>query len=321
MALSDDQKAMLRLLAQREQGYDDIAALMGLSVDEVRAQGRRTRSPSSRRKGAGAGRSPTSRLRLTPSPRRAAVEPPAGARAARRAATPEPPPRSRLPPRRPAGQSARPPPRPKLSLPGERRRPRRDRRWRRGARPPGRDPRPRRRRRLRRLAAATPATTTAGRRKHRHQPPANPKLTQAVLDAVDGSDAKGVATFGRVKNTLALQIEAEGLEPTGKGESYTIWLAESPQKMLPLAATAVGEDGKIGAQVEVPTEVLGYLANETFDQIVVTRTDNAALKASLEKATAEKEAPTYTGAEVLGGDRHRPDRRRRRKRSAAQAGE
>ena len=38
MALTDDQRAMLRLLAQREQGYDDIAALMGLSVDEVRAK-------------------------------------------------------------------------------------------------------------------------------------------------------------------------------------------------------------------------------------------------------------------------------------------
>ena len=38
MGLSDDQRAMLRLLAQREQGYEDIAALMGLSVEEVRAR-------------------------------------------------------------------------------------------------------------------------------------------------------------------------------------------------------------------------------------------------------------------------------------------
>ena len=45
--------------------------------------------------------------------------------------------------------------------------------------------------------------------------------------------------------------------------------------MLPLASTEVGEDGKIGAQVEVPTEVLAYLANETFDQIDITRTDDA----------------------------------------------
>ena len=38
MALSDEQNAMLRLLASGEQGYDDIAALMGLSVTEVRAK-------------------------------------------------------------------------------------------------------------------------------------------------------------------------------------------------------------------------------------------------------------------------------------------
>ena len=36
--LSDDQRALLRLLAQREEGYGDIAALMGLSVDEVRSK-------------------------------------------------------------------------------------------------------------------------------------------------------------------------------------------------------------------------------------------------------------------------------------------
>jgi hypothetical protein len=129
----------------------------------------------------------------------------------------------------------------------------------------------------------------------------NPKLTQAVLSPVDGSDAKGVATFGRVKNSLALQVEAEGLAPTEKGQSYTIWLYESPRKMLPLASTAVGENGKIGAQVEVPVEVLAYLAKETFDQLDVSLTEDATLKASLAKATKEKKAPIYTGADVLRG--------------------
>jgi hypothetical protein len=38
MALTDDQKAMLRLLAQREQGYGDIAALTGQEVDGVRGK-------------------------------------------------------------------------------------------------------------------------------------------------------------------------------------------------------------------------------------------------------------------------------------------
>jgi DNA-binding Lrp family transcriptional regulator len=39
VALSDDQKAILRLLAQRGgQGYEDLAALMGISVEEVHAR-------------------------------------------------------------------------------------------------------------------------------------------------------------------------------------------------------------------------------------------------------------------------------------------
>jgi hypothetical protein len=38
VALSEDQQAMLRMLAQREQGYGDIAALSGQSVEQVRAK-------------------------------------------------------------------------------------------------------------------------------------------------------------------------------------------------------------------------------------------------------------------------------------------
>jgi hypothetical protein len=128
------------------------------------------------------------------------------------------------------------------------------------------------------------------------------EVTKASLEAVDDSDAVGVAIFGRVKKSLALQVAAEGLEPASDGESYTIWLAASPEKMLPLASTEVGEDGRIGAQVEVPVEVLAYLANETFGQIAITRTDDSQLRASLAKATKEKDAPLYTGEEVLRGE-------------------
>jgi len=131
----------------------------------------------------------------------------------------------------------------------------------------------------------------------------NRKVTKASLKAVDGSDATGVAVFGRVKKSLALQVAAEGLEPTGKGESYTIWLAASPDKMLPLASTnEVGEDGKLAAQVEAPVEVLAYLANETFGQIAITRTEDSRLEATLREATKKKQAPAYTGEEVLLGE-------------------
>ena len=78
MGLSDDQKAMLRLLAQREQGYEDIAALLGLSVDEVRAKvgdalaqlrsGRQARRRRSRRRPPDSGRSRTA-VRAAPAAR------------------------------------------------------------------------------------------------------------------------------------------------------------------------------------------------------------------------------------------------------------
>jgi hypothetical protein len=128
------------------------------------------------------------------------------------------------------------------------------------------------------------------------------EVTKAVLNPVDGSESSGEAIFGRVKNTLALQVLAEGLEETGNGESYTIWLSASPDKMLPLASTEVKADGRIQAQVEVPTEVLAYLANETFGFIAVTKTDDSQLEASLAKATKERKAPVYTGIEVLRGE-------------------
>jgi hypothetical protein len=127
------------------------------------------------------------------------------------------------------------------------------------------------------------------------------QVTKAILSEVGGSGASGVAIFGRFKNKLALELAAEGLQFTPKGTSYTVWLAASPQKMLPLASTAVPKSGKIGAQFEVPVEVLAYLANETFSDITITRTDDATLEAALQEATKAKEAPEYTGEPVLNG--------------------
>ena len=130
----------------------------------------------------------------------------------------------------------------------------------------------------------------------------NPKLTQAVLGPVDGGDAKGVATFGRVKNSLALQIEAEGLEPTEKGQSYTVWLYESPRKMLPLASTAVGDNGKIGAQVRSPDRSARLPRQRNLRPARhLPHRRCRPCEASLAKATKEKSAPIYTGTDVLRG--------------------
>ncbi|HET9198302.1 MAG TPA: hypothetical protein VFN92_08630 [Solirubrobacterales bacterium] len=301
MALSDDQKAILRLLSQRgEQGYEDLSALMGIEADEVYR----------RAKDAGAA------LESEGIPAPSIPEPPGGGDSPSVARAGEAPPGESPPP--PAISK---PEEPTPSPP---------------ALPKGK-PRPPLRKEIKLLegrglwallagaavvilfvvfvlfgggddgggdstTASSPSEqgTVAALEKAAEQ--GKREVTKASLAAVDDSDATGVAVFGRVKNTLALQVAAEGLEPAEEGEGYTIWLAASPQKMLPLASTEVGEDGRIGAQVEVPTEVLAYLASETFRDIAITRTEESQLKASLRKATKAKAAPVYTGDEVLRGE-------------------
>ena len=289
MPLSDDQKAILRLLSQRgEQGYEDLSALMGISVGEVHA----------RAKAAAA------ELEAEGIPAPAIPEPGGGGEPQREEAAPAPEKPKAPAPALPKGEK-KPPLKKELKLLENRGL------WAilagvaivvvflviilSGGGGGGSDST------TGTTAASGKVTEQAVESLEKSAAKGGKEVTKAVLNPVDGSEASGVAVFGRVKNKLALQVYAEGLEQTSGNEGYTIWLAASQSKMLPLASTPVGKDGKISAQVEVPVEILAYLANETFGQIAITKTDESQLKASLAKATKEKNAPSYTGAEVLRG--------------------
>ena len=118
------------------------------------------------------------------------------------------------------------------------------------------------------------------------------KVTQAVLEPADGSEASGRAIFGRVgKEEIVLQVTAEGLEPTEKGQSYTVWLYRSPKLSLRVGSVPVGEDGKLGARFSIPAELLAYVAGGAFNQIYVSRTSDAAYQREVAKAKKEKSLP------------------------------
>jgi len=312
VALSDDQKAILRLLSQRgEQGYEDLSALMGISAEEVHKRAKDAAAaleaegipaPDIPEPGGGAG---------SPSVAKDGEAPPGEPAPPEAPAKTSPAPAAEKPPALPKGKS-KPPLKKELKLlegrglwailagaaivviflvfilvsggdddsgdssasaSGE------------SCKVTAKAPEPN----GKNIEALAVAAVDTGK-----------DVTRAVLNPVDGSEGRGLAVFGRVKNSLALQVAAEGLPPGGEC-GYTIWLAASPRKMLPLASTKVAKDGVINAQVEVPVEVLAYLANETFGQLAITRTDESQLKASLAEATKEKKAPVYTGTEVLRG--------------------
>jgi hypothetical protein len=349
VALSDEQNAMLRLLASGEQGYGDIAALMGLSEAEVRAKvvgalaqldaegqpvpnipppvagGAQPAAevaptepvaPAAETGGAGAAAEtePAVADAIAPKPGaeptpKAATEPSTPKPTAAGAKAPVPTPNA------PAGAGTTPPPSDRsssggrtITLPAGRGA------WLLGggliaaiavivvvillvSGGGGGD-------NSSTTASTTPAAETGGGENAAESGGAK-EPTVAQLVATDGSEAEGKATFGRIKNKLALAVEATGLEPTTSGSSYTIWLAQSPTKMLPLASTGVKASGKgagdIAAEFEVPVEVLAYLANGTFAELAITRTDTAKVNAAIKVARKEKSTPAYTGEEVLHG--------------------
>lgn len=128
------------------------------------------------------------------------------------------------------------------------------------------------------------------------------RITQAVLEPADGSDANGRAVFGRIGNKeVVLQVTAENLEPTGKGESYTVWLYRTPKLTLRAGSVAVGDSGGLAARFPIPTELLAYVASGAFTQIYISRTDDAAYQEEVARAKREKSLPRYTGETVLTG--------------------
>jgi hypothetical protein len=302
VALTEDQRAMLRLLAQREQGYEDIAALMGLSVEEVRVKVREALAEVGE-----SGQAPPEATER-PEPTAEEPQPPSAP-----AEEPQPPPTVTAkkikvekpleetpvaPPPKPSSTSASRPAR--IHLPA-------DQRLLAGG-----------------LAGAvavilvlvlvlsgggsssSPTTTSASSRalgssKATNTTPTNSSLTGAVLKPVDGGNAKGLALFGRIKNKVALEVEAQDLEPSATGESYAIWLARSPTSMVPIASTEVGKSGRIAAEYQVPNEVLVFLASGAFDELAVTRVANDQFKSAVAKAKGEKKTPAYTGTGVLRG--------------------
>jgi len=289
MALSEDQKAMLRLLAQRgEQGYEDLAALLGIGVEEVHARATEAAAqleaegipapPIPGPPGA-----PAARAEATP----ARPEPAATARPSARPLAPK---KARDRPRRPSPEL------PRFSLPS-------DGRTRiaigagilallgliailliSGGDPDEAGPASSR--------EATTASDAAG---------ANSQLTQAILDPADGGEGKGVAVFGRLRNNVVLQVQAEGLEPSPQGSSYTVWLYKSPRLALRVGSVRVTESGGIASQFPIPRELLTYIATETFDQIDISLTSDAAYKRELATARKAERLPAYTGESVLRG--------------------
>jgi hypothetical protein len=301
VALTDDQKAMLRLLAQREEGYEDMAALMGISVEEIRERVKDALAEVAESKpnaeAAEPPQPPAPPPPPTSEPPQPAVEQPAVSRPITQQA-PEPAASATKAPAL-STSGKRPPKLPSLKLPKDR-----------GARiglgagalvvvifvivlVAGGDGGG--------SSSTTDASAEGGQGGTAPAASENPNLTQAVLSPVDGSDAGGTALFGRFKKNVLLQVTAKGLEPSQSGQSYAVWLSHSGKAMVPVGTAKVPGSGDLAARFQIPAAVLVLVARNAFNEIDVSRTDDAALSAAIAKARQSKSESAYTGADVMRG--------------------
>ena len=300
---------MLRLLAQREQGYDDLAALMGLSVDEVRAKVKDSLAqleaegePAPDVSSPGPAE-PVAPEREVAEPAPPAPEPRAAEQKPIPAPAPEPA-QSAAKPAEPATPSKASPTRPSngragISLPKDR-----------GVQAAiaagllavvaivvlliaggsGGDSNE---------GASASAGSGEGGAANVSE---NSELTQAELKPVKGGDAEGRAIFGRVKKNVVLQVEAKGLEPSPQGSAYSIWLYKSPKLALRIGAVRVTDNGTIAVQLPIPTELLAYVASGAFNQVDIALTEDSAYAAEVAKSKQEKRLPEHVGESVLRGE-------------------
>lgn len=126
-------------------------------------------------------------------------------------------------------------------------------------------------------------------------------LTRAVLTSQDGSNAEGVAVFAQVRNQPVLQINVTDLKPTGAGEGYVIWLYGGPSQAFPLVRQAVRENGQLRGAAPIPNQLIQALQQGLFDSIDVSLASNAQINAALRQARQSQQLPRYAGQSVVRG--------------------
>ena len=115
-----------------------------------------------------------------------------------------------------------------------------------------------------------------------------------------GSEAGGQAVFAQAQNQPVLQINLTGLEPSGQGQSYIVWLYNSDRVAFPLARDSVAEDGNLTGAAAIPQEVLPLLGQ--FGCIDVSLASNREAQRALQAAVENESLPAFSGESVLRGE-------------------
>jgi hypothetical protein len=119
------------------------------------------------------------------------------------------------------------------------------------------------------------------------------------LSPVGGSRASGGLTIIRIADQPAIDLEIQGLTPSGTGETYVLWFVGSGGRSLPVAFQAVGADGRISGQTPIPTAAASLLPS--FDTADLTLARQREAVAAVDQAAQSGTLPQPVGATVMRG--------------------
>jgi hypothetical protein len=113
----------------------------------------------------------------------------------------------------------------------------------------------------------------------------------------------GLLTLVATKKQLGLQINVVGLEPTAQDEAYLVWLYQSDEQSLPVAAQP-SPDGNLTTTAPVAQELATLIASGAFRSVRVSRASQSEAQTvaqSLRQGKQQSPVVPFFGAIVLEG--------------------
>jgi hypothetical protein len=87
-------------------------------------------------------------------------------------------------------------------------------------------------------------------------------ITPVTLDAVDGSGVAGRAEFGVAEDTLYVDLSLNGLDPRPEeGSVYALWLMLTEEAGYPVTLLAPSESGSVQDRFAIPTSVAAVVGS------------------------------------------------------------
>jgi hypothetical protein len=126
----------------------------------------------------------------------------------------------------------------------------------------------------------------------------NEGVIRIPLAASGGGNASGQIVFARVSDQPVMQINASGLAQPRQGEVYVLWLYNNNRQAFPVGIVPERK-GVAKAQQVLPAELTRVLPAFRFFDISLSQA--AAVNARLRKATTSNPIPGYSGHSVLRG--------------------